>query len=146
MHCRTKNIRFILRPNIDEFLNVIASESHIVFYTSRKEDNARAILETISEESVAMNEIYKGVNLLHQDMCKKASGKKFTKDLDLVQKKVFNPQGKNYAMKDIIMIDDSPEKFNSFSNHVIICISFSYKDKQATTVCHEQLWFITKLV
>ena len=93
-----------------------------------------------------MKDTYKYDNLLHQDMCQNTSKNKFSKDLEFVQNRLFDPDGKLYAMNNIIMIDDSPEKFHQFQNHVVICRTFSYTDKQAETLCQEQMRFVTKLV
>ena len=54
IRCRSNNIKFIARPELDELLYLINSMFDIIFYTSRTKKNAHDILEKLGEKSDAI--------------------------------------------------------------------------------------------
>ena len=84
--------------------------------------------------------------LLHQTQCEKISNKRFKKDLQKVWALTQDANGNNYKMHDILMIDDSPDKFDRFKDHVIIFQTLIHDEKESQLLCDKQYSFLKCLI
>ena len=138
-----KKDTLIARPQLDRFLSLINSAFDIMLYTSRTEKNARAILDELKEKSYLIKDVVENDDmLLHQTQCEKISNKRFKKDLQKVWALTQDANGNNYKMHDILMIDDSPDKFDRFKDHVIIFQTLIHDEKESQLLCDKQYSFL----
>ena len=137
----------IPRPDLDRFLSLIHIEFDIVFYTSRTKKNAKGILDQLREDSYAVDDLVNDeVCIFHQQNCKKMSNKEFKKDLNKVWAISQDKGGNNYKLEDILMIDDSPDKFDKLQNHIIIFQTLKHDEKESEFVCIQQYDFLKCLI
>ena len=146
--CSSNNIQFIARPGLDDLLYLINTTFDIMFYTSRTEKNANDILQKLGESSDTIKGLYDidGNNLLHQSNCRKLTKTKFIKDVNVVCENMQDANDNKYDLNDILMIDDSPEKFDTLHNHVIVFKTLTFNQKDTELLCIEQHQFMKCLI
>ena len=91
-----------------------------------------------------MKQIYDvdGEILLHQSHCQKISDTKFKKDVKVVQDNIRDENDNEFPLNEILMIDDSPEKFDQSLNNLIVFKTLTYDDKDSELLNFQQYKFL----
>ena len=97
--CKGNKIKFVPRPDLDKLLLAVKDYFDIAFYTSRTEENARAILNALCGHSDIFKEIFdsKVKHVLTQANCERDTiDKKWYKCFNNVTLTLKNKDGKLY--------------------------------------------------